>query len=82
VFVDRDAAGNVVAAYFTRQRPGQEELPTQNARAMFEVDAQDRLLFELEFDQENRLRVLEGKAAVTKAQYRDALIARWKALNP
>jgi hypothetical protein len=45
------------------------------------VDAQDRLLFEVCFDMENRMRAREGKGAITRAQYRDALIARWKQLN-
>ena len=40
-----------------------------------------RLSFEVLFDQEKRLRVLEGKPAITKLQYRNALIAVWKTLN-
>ena len=56
--------------------------PSQDARANSAVDAEDRLLFEINFDQENRIRALEGKAAITRAQYRDALVARWKQLNP
>lgn len=51
-------------------------------RAAAAIDAKDRLLFEINFDQENRLRALEGKVVITMAQYLDALIARWKALNP
>jgi hypothetical protein len=50
-------------------------------RMAAEVDAKDRLLFEINFDQENRIRALEGKNAVTRAQYRDALIARWRLLR-
>ncbi len=45
------------------------------------VDAIDRLQFEVMFDIENRMRAREGQGAVTRAQYRNALIARWKALN-
>jgi hypothetical protein len=56
--------------------------PTQDERAQAAVDAKDRLLFEINYDQEIRLRVLEGKAAITRAQYRDALIAEWKRQNP
>lgn len=52
-----------------------------DSRAARSIDSMDRLLFELEFDQENRVRVLESKASLTRAQYRDALIARWKSLN-
>lgn len=44
------------------------------------IDAVDRLWFEVNFNQENRIRVLEGKPQVTKAQYRDALIAVYKSL--
>jgi hypothetical protein len=46
------------------------------------ADGMDKLNFDVNFDQENRIRVLEGKAAITKAQYKNALIARWKILNP
>lgn len=46
----------------------------------FENNKLRRLVFEIEFDQENRIRVLEGKSVVTKTQYRDALVARFKAL--
>lgn len=45
-----------------------------------QVDATDRLWFEVNFNQENRVRVLEGKAAITRVQYRDALIAIYRAL--
>lgn len=45
-----------------------------------EVGAKDRLLFEVLWQQENRLRVLEGKGAVSRAAYRDALITVWKGL--
>ena len=46
-----------------------------------------RLLFEINFDQENRMRELERRAGihikpdVTKTQYRDALINVWKLLT-
>lgn len=55
---------------------------TQDDRAAADVDTKDRLLFEINFDQENRIRAIEGKSAITRIQYRDALIARWKTLNP
>ena len=48
--------------------------------ANFENSKFARLLFELNFDQEKRLRVLEAKPAITKAQYRDAIKTRFKAL--
>ena len=43
-------------------------------------DKTQRLLFEVNFDQENRVRALEGKPAITKTTYRDALITVWKGL--
>lgn len=45
-----------------------------------ESDKVKRLLFELNLDQENRLRVLEGSGSITKTQYKDVLIIRYKAL--
>lgn len=46
------------------------------ARKDAQVDAAfQKLLFDVNFDQENRLRALEGKPAITKAQYRNALKA-------
>lgn len=41
-----------------------------------ELSRYDRLNFEVNFDQENRIRALENKAAITKAQYRNALKGR------
>lgn len=46
------------------------------------IDAMDRLQFEHLFDLENRTRILELKTPITRAQYRQALIDRWKTLNP
>jgi hypothetical protein len=54
---------------------------TLDKRAARAIDTLDRLQFEHLFDLENRTRVLELKPQITKAQYRDALIARWKLLN-
>lgn len=45
------------------------------------VSGLGRLLFEVNFNQENRVRALEGKTAITRVQYRDALIAFWKGLG-
>jgi hypothetical protein len=47
-----------------------------DARKESRLDAEDRLQFDIHFDLENRVRVLEGKAAITRAQYRAALKAR------
>jgi hypothetical protein len=54
---------------------------TIDSRASKNVDAKDRLWFEVNFEQENRIRALEGRSAVTKAQYRNALINAWKSFN-
>lgn len=59
-------------------------LPTdvEDRRAALEVDAlPPRVLFELNFNQENRIRALESRPAITRAQYRAALIALVKQLN-
>ena len=45
------------------------------------IAAMDRLQFEVLFSHENRIRVLEGKLQITVEVFRDALIARWKALH-
>ena len=39
-----------------------------------------RLNFEVNFDQENRIRTLAGQPTITKAQYRAALVNIYKAL--
>ena len=56
-------------------------LNTLDLRAARAIDSIDRLQFEHLFDLENRTRILELKAPITVAQYRQALINRWKALN-
>ena len=50
--------------------------PELDARKEARLDAEDRLQFEIHFDMENRVRVLEARPAVTRAQYRAALKAR------
>lgn len=63
------------------QKTAWDAANTQDMRAARVVDGIDRLQFEHLFDLENRTRILELKPQITRAQYRDALIARWKALN-
>jgi hypothetical protein len=46
------------------------------------IDGMDRLQFEHLFELENRMRAQEGLGEITRAQYRTALINRWKQLNP
>lgn len=53
---------------------------TLDQRASLTMDGQ-RFLFEVNFDQENRVRALEGKAPITRVAYRDAWTNLWKTLN-
>jgi hypothetical protein len=60
---------------------------TLDLRAGVAADGLGLLAFEVLFGMENRLRALElptdvTKTPITRLQYRAALIARWKALNP
>jgi hypothetical protein len=94
-FVQRDLSSRVIGCYAQLQSGIAEQFladdhpdvlaffapKTQDERAAMAVDAKERLAFEIDYDQESRLRVIEGKVPITKAQYRDALIARWKTLN-
>lgn len=45
------------------------------------INSYGRLEFEVEFDQENRIRALEGRSTVTKTQYRNALKTRLEQLD-
>jgi len=55
---------------------------TLDKRAMRAIDGADRLQFELLLNLENRVRTLEARPTVTRAQYRDFLITQWETLNP
>lgn len=44
------------------------------------ITKKDKMLFEIDYDQENRVRVLEGKANITKQQYKNAIITIYKTL--
>lgn len=57
-------------------------MSSQDGRAGNFIDSIDRLQFEVAFDMENRMRLREGNVAINRTQYRNALIARWKQLNP
>lgn len=70
--------------------------PSADVRSALFVDGVDRLQFDVLFTQENSIRALRTlintllpgsftaaqASQVTRAQFRDALITRWKALNP
>jgi len=58
------------------------EAAAKDQDAIRAIDGTDRLQFEHLFELENRVRVLEGQQPILKQQYRNALIAKWKALNP
>lgn len=47
----------------------------QDVRKERELDRADKVLFQIAFRQENRLRALEGKASITAAQFRTAVKA-------
>lgn len=53
---------------------------TEDERAAKAVDKVNRFLFEIYFDLENRMRVREGRPTITRAQYRNGLIAAYKAM--
>lgn len=57
------------------------EYSSLDNRSIRAVDSIDRLQFEHLFDLENRMRAQESLAQITRAQYRTALINRWKALH-
>lgn len=93
IFIARFPDGRVYGKWTVQQFKGQESLPEEHPDLVFretpeeiaqkqdaKIDTLDRLIFELEFNQENRLRALEGKNPVSKAQYRDALISVYRSL--
>lgn len=55
-------------------------LQDQAAARDLDTSTLARLLFEVLFDHEKRLRVLEAKPVITRAQYRSAIITVWKGL--
>lgn len=65
-------ASRVVDAYTITALTAQEISDRKDAR----ISDIDTLQFLIAFDMENRVRALEGKAAVTATQYRAALKAR------
>ena len=75
-------AGSVKATYTVRAKTAAEIDQEKEAEAVLELDGRKatRLVARVLLDQENRLRQLEGKPAVTPAEYRTSLIAAFKAL--
>lgn len=64
--------GAVTETYSVRAKTAEEF----DAAKETTLGAYGRLSFDVNFDQENRIRSLEGKQAITRAQYRAALKAR------
>lgn len=61
-------------------KAAEDEFNSPDNVASRQVDSTDGLWFAINFNQENRIRGLENRAQITKAQYRDALIALYKSL--
>jgi hypothetical protein len=70
----RTSAQGVVDAFDVNAVPTPDELAEQA------VSRIDRFRFEMDFAIENRVRVLEGKAPITRTVYLNALKAAWKAM--
>lgn len=68
---DLDAIDDIVSDNAALNREAENAINTNK---------KDRLIFEINYDQENRVRILEGKVVITKQQYKDALIVKYKAL--
>jgi hypothetical protein len=90
-YVKRDELNRVVGIFAIPQFKGQEFLEDGHPDLVFvetaeeaqrkteaQVDSMDRLFFEVMFNHESRVRVLEGKPQVTKARFRDELIDMYK----
>lgn len=83
-WVQRDGLNAIVGLY-ANQQPGRadEFLDDSNAQVIAylnpppvdPVDRWDLVSLRVSFNHENRIRVLEGKAAVTMAQFKNALKA-------
>lgn len=69
--VDLDAIDDVAADDAALDREAENTI---------NVNKRDRLLFEINYDQENRMRVLEGASTITKQQYKDAIVTLYKTL--
>lgn len=73
--VTRIASEAELWAVLAEQAPDKLPAAGQDVRKERELDRADKALFQIAFRQENRLRTLEGKAAVTAAQFRTAVKA-------
>ena len=71
---------NFGASAWERDADGDDKDANREIAGDFEDNRVKRLLFEINFNQENRIRVLEGAPTITKAQYKAALVNRLKTL--
>lgn len=69
--IDTVGATQVTRTWSKRSKTAQE-LDTDK---QVKIDALTKLWFDVNFDQENRIRVLEGKSTITRTQYLNALKA-------
>lgn len=51
-----------------------------NAGKALDGDKWERFMFEIHFDMENRMRAREGKVAITRLQYKNALLDVYRTL--
>lgn len=80
-FVSRNSNGNINGVFANRQDFAAELLPDNdpaiiaflNPTVLDGVDSWDLLSLRLAFNHENRIRAIEGKAAITVAQFKTAL---------
>lgn len=84
--------GEIIGWMDERTQPTQEEIDAvqesdviaseleREAIAEIESTKLLKLIFNINFDQENRLRITEGNPTITKDQYRSALIAEYKTI--
>lgn len=79
-FLRWQAEGNVALPVEQRPAPTETELVAECELRLADPDRMQKLNFEVNFDQENRIRVLEGKQPITRAQYRNALANVYKTL--
>jgi len=83
MYVGRDAQGNVSVIAFQPIAGVAEEFIPDNSWEVegFNAPPTNRLMFEILFDLENRVRTLAGQATITRAQYKGGIQSRWRAMN-
>lgn len=80
-FVSRDGGGTINGVYANKQDNASEVLPDTDPaviaffapKVIDPIDAWDVVSFKISFNHENRIRALEGKSAITAAQFKTAV---------